>query len=366
MQRASNRMRMRYGSAMVLDAPASRRPPFELRLARELETLVRRRARTPLGISSVEPFGDGHSGFTYRLEMRMEEDVQSCVLRLSPPGARIAGPADIGRQGRIMAALAAAGVPVPRVIACDSHRTLAGRSWALMQHVDGQPAVRAAASYGHHAVARAAIEALQGFQAVPRSRCGIGQERAMLPQAEVARWQALLERVDLALRREGIALAERLISTAPPPSSRPVLSHGDFHYGNLLFEGPRVKAVVDWEIATVGEPLFDLGCLAVSALRRKYDPEPNPTGGVPVDLEQLADLYDAPLDSLAWHTSAVCFKYAAILGYNGMLHRSGKRPDPIYEQLRRTTAGLMRDGRAILDSGGAIATVLREVVGDVD
>src|SRR5260370_32574976 len=93
------------------------------RVRTDVEALIGRR------VGSIEPFGGGHSGFTYAVETG---DDAHLVLRLSPPGARIAGPADVGRQGRIMSALYEAGLAVPRVIACSSQLAIDGRSFALM------------------------------------------------------------------------------------------------------------------------------------------------------------------------------------------------------------------------------------------
>src|SRR4051794_17006241 len=76
----------------------------------------------------ITPHGNGHSGFTYSVAT----SEGTLILRLSPPGVRIAGPADVGRQGRIMAALHAGGLPVPHVLAWSSAPEIDGRSFALM------------------------------------------------------------------------------------------------------------------------------------------------------------------------------------------------------------------------------------------
>ena len=89
----------------------------------------------------------------------------------------------------------------------------------------------------------------------------------------------------------------------------------------------------------------------MAALRRRYEPEPNPTGSVEVSVERLAELYGADLDVTSWHVAASCFKYAAILGYNLQLSRRGRLNEPIYEKLQNTMAGLLGDGHAILADG---------------
>jgi aminoglycoside phosphotransferase (APT) family kinase protein len=170
------------------------------------------------------------------------------------------------------------------------------------------------------------------------------------PIEELDAWARLLARCDEDVAGPGALLRERLAATAPAPD-QPVLVHGDFHYGNLLFAGGRVVAVVDWEIASRGSPLLDLGCLAVAGLRRRYAPEPNPTGSIDVPLPRLVAMYGAEPERAGWYIALTCLKYGAILGYNAALHRSGRRPDPIYEHFRATTSGLMRDGLAYFSGG---------------
>ncbi len=303
-----------------------------------------------LAVEGLTAFGDGHSGHTYRLDLVTDGAVRPAVLRLSPPGRRIAGPADVGRQGRIMTALGAAGLPVPWIIACDSAPAIERRAFALMELVDGEPWSAVAARRSHHYVAELALEVLSRVHALPISASGIAEERPTTPDEELARWARLLDRAPVAARMAGAPLRERLAATLPPAAT-PALVHGDFHYGNLLFAEDRVAAVVDWELAQLGEPLLDVGCLAVASMRARYTPEPNPTGSVEIAIPELVEAYGADPQRAAWFIALSCFKYGAIIGFNLELHRSGKRPDPIYDLLQGTMYGLLEDGVAIVRDG---------------
>src|SRR6202162_6386596 len=84
-------------------------------------------------VRAVRAIPEGHSGFTYWVELEGRRG----VLRLPPPGARIAGPADIPRQARIMAALHAQGLPVPAVVATSPDPVVDGRPFVLMEAVTG-------------------------------------------------------------------------------------------------------------------------------------------------------------------------------------------------------------------------------------
>jgi len=117
----------------------------------------------------------------------------------------------------------------------------------------------------------------------------------------------------------------------------------------MLFRGPRVVAVLDWEIAEIGQPLLDLGCLCIVSHRRRYEGAPNPGGSIDVAVEDLYRLYGADASEMRWYLAMSLYKYAAIFGYNLMLHRRGKRPDPMYEGLTDTITGMIDEGIALLE-----------------
>jgi aminoglycoside phosphotransferase (APT) family kinase protein len=116
----------------------------------------------------------------------------------------------------------------------------------------------------------------------------------------------------------------------------------------MLFRGPEVVAVLDWEIAQVGQPLLDLGCLCVVSERRNFENAPNPGGSVDLPVEDLYALYGAEPGEMNWYLAMSLYKYAAIFGYNLMLHRRGKRPDPMYELLTDTITGMIAEGVKLL------------------
>jgi aminoglycoside phosphotransferase (APT) family kinase protein len=106
--------------------------------------------------------------------------------------------------------------------------------------------------------------------------------------------------------------------------------------------------VLDWEIAEIGQPLLDLGCLCVMTIRRNFRDAPSPGGAVALDMEQLFELYGIKGDEMRWWVALSLYKYAAILGYNLMLHRKGRRPDPMYEGLTDTITGMIDEGISLL------------------
>ena len=295
-------------------------------------------------VLDVQPIPEGHSGFTYWVEL----SGRRAVLRLPPPGARIAGPADIPRQGRIMQALHARGLPVPEIIAMSTEPVVDGRPYVLMEALPGER-IEAAAARGSDPLelARTAIEVLHQLQATPPEHSGIGSEAPVPLQGELDRWSWLMERAPAELTGDAPDLARRLASRLPH-ETHPVVVHGDYHFGNMLFAGGRVSAVLDWEIAELGHPLLDLCCLCV-VFQGGNDGQARgrgPSRGLEPDA--LRDLFGADPAEFRWTLGLTYYKYAAILGYNLMLHRRGKRRDPSYEGRTGTIVGFIQRGLRLL------------------
>jgi aminoglycoside phosphotransferase (APT) family kinase protein len=288
----------------------------------DLEVACRAKLGRPhLKVISVSPIAEGHSGFTYFAVLEDDGATTRYVLRLPPPGARIAGPADVMRQGRIMAALNEAGLPTPTVPIISSEPIVDGRPFILMEAVDGKRIEQTSVEQKAIDIAASAVDVLKRLQSLASDQTGRAGELG------------------------------GLLATQVPDERPPTLVHGDYHFGNMLFRGPEVVTVLDWEIAQIGQPLLDLGCLCVMTIRRQYRDAPNPGGAIDLSLDDFIRLYGISQEEMRWYTAMSLYKYAAILGYNLMLHRRGKRPDPMYEGLTGTIAGMIDEGISLLGRG---------------
>jgi aminoglycoside phosphotransferase (APT) family kinase protein len=301
-----------------------------------------------LRVSRVESIPEGHSGFTYFVDVEGGARAGAYVLRMPPPGAKIRGTADVLRQGRIMRALNQAGLPAPAVPVLQAEPVLDGRPFILMQRTAGERIETTARHEDGEAIARSAIATLRRLQDLPPASTGIGGEEAVGLDYEMMRWAWLMERAPEELTGAAGELGA-LLAEKKPAETPPCLVHGDYHYGNMLFRGAEVVAVLDWEIAQLGQPLIDLGCLCIVSQRRSFEGEPNPGGGVDVSIPRLVELYGADPEEFRWYLALTCYKYASIFGYNLMLHRRGKRPDPMYEDMTGTITGLLDRGRELLE-----------------
>jgi aminoglycoside phosphotransferase (APT) family kinase protein len=320
-------------------------------IRQDLESECRQRLGRPaLRVTAVEPIPEGHSGFTYFVTVEDGEGPARYVLRLPPPGARIAGPADVVRQGRIMAALHAAGLPTPAIPASSKEAVIDGRPFILMEAVEGTRIEKAGTEQKALDIATSAVGVLKRLHALALDKTGIGDEESVGLQAEMMRWAMLMQRApeELTIRAGELG---GLLAVQLPVERAPTLVHGDYHYGNMLFRGAEVVAILDWEIAQIGQPLLDLGCLCIVSIRRQYEGAPNPGGAIDVSIDDLYRLYGADPEEMRWFAAMSLYKYASIFGYNLMLHRRGKRPDPMYEGLTTTIVGMIDEGIQLLDRG---------------
>jgi aminoglycoside phosphotransferase (APT) family kinase protein len=269
-------------------------------------------------------------------------------MRLPPPGARIAGPADIPRQGRLMEALHRHGLPVPAILRVTDEPVVDGRPFYLAEAVNGERIEAVVGKVTDVQLAGSAVEVLKRLQAVPVSETSLGHETPMTLDGEIARWTWLMDRAPSELTEQAPRVAEQLAATRPAERS-PVLVHADYHYGNMLFRDGRVVAVLDWEIAQLGQPLLDLACLAVVAQAGRHGQDQVPGGGsVIVPDDELLAMYGAEAEEFRWFLAFTYYKYASIFGYNLMLHRRGKRPDPTYEERTTTIVNFIAEAHALL------------------
>jgi len=287
-------------------------------------------------VMGLAPIPEGHSGFTYFASTERGD----YVLRIPPPGTRIAGPADVVRQGRIMASLHEAGLPTPAIAKMSSDPVIDGRPFILMERVPGVRIEKVAQEQKPRDIAAGAVEVLKRLQELPLDKTGIGDEEPVPLQAEMMRWGVLMQRAPEELTRRAGELGG-LLAAQVPVEGRPTLVHGDYHYGNLLFDGATPTAVLDWEIAQVGQPLLDLGALCVVAGR-------HPGEWPVIPQREMFELYGVDEAEMRWYIAMTLYKYASIFGYNLMLHRKGRRPDPMYEGLTDTIVDMIDTGIGLL------------------
>lgn len=248
----------------LLDRPAPMRPGEELDLAR-LEPYLRAHFPEAVGPLTVEQFPQGYSNLTYLVRLG-DRDL---VLRRPPFGNQVKTAHDMGREFRVLSHLCDVYPPAPRpLLACDDPEIL-GCPFYLMERRRGiilRKELPTGLQLGPAVVRRLSetfVDNLAELHSLDYQAAGLadlGKPEGYLAR-QVAGWTQRYQ----AARTEDVASVEataRWLADHLPASGLPALIHNDYKYDNLVLdpnELTRLVAVLDWEMATVGDPLSDLG-----------------------------------------------------------------------------------------------------------
>ena len=222
---------------------------------------------------SVEQFQGGQSNPTYRV---ISADGSTYVLRRKPPGKLLPSAHAIDREYRIMNALAATDVPVPRMLGLCEDAAVIGTAFYLMEYVHGRilwdptlPGMTPVARAAHYDELNRVIAALH---AVDYNVIGLGDygRSGQYVERQIARWSKQYQGGTAAPR---IAAMDRLLEWLSDYARRHLqdvdetaIAHGDFRIDNMIWHPtePRVLAVLDWELSTLGHPLSDFAYLMMA------------------------------------------------------------------------------------------------------
>ncbi|MGN8157054.1 phosphotransferase family protein [Salinisphaera sp. RV14] len=219
------------------------------------------------GALSVKQFQGGQSNPTFLLQIGEGERGARYVLRKQPPGRILPSAHRVDREYRVMDALAnVPDVPVPAMRSYCDDAAVIGTPFYVMDYVEGrvfnnQPTLADVARDQRAGVYHRMIDTLAALHSVDVAAVGLsdfGKPEGYV-ERQVALWRKQYDQStdepDPAMIALGDWLAEHL-----PPDSPPTIAHGDFRIGNLLLapDLSAVRAVLDWELATLGHPLADL------------------------------------------------------------------------------------------------------------
>jgi aminoglycoside phosphotransferase (APT) family kinase protein len=210
--------------------------------------------------------GLGQSNLTYLLTDRAGRRL---VARRPPLGNLLASAHDVAREHRILTALAATGVPAPGVVGLCRDPAVADVPVLIVEHVDGLVVDRHETAQAMSPVLRRAVglelgRVLADLHAVDLASAGLLDLASHSPyaQRQLKRWTRQWADSRTRDLPELEKLTALLHDRVPPPGDL-VLVHGDFHLVNLIVDpsSGAVRAVLDWELSTLGDPLADLGSL---------------------------------------------------------------------------------------------------------
>jgi len=292
--------------------------------AGRLDVFLRAHVSGVRGKLRLTRIAGGQSNPTYFLDY----DDRALVLRKQPPGELLPSAHAIDREFRVMGALAGSDVPVPAMLLYHGGRDVVGTPFYLMERVEGRVfasyALPGLAPHERRAIYDAMADTMAKLHRVDVVAAGLADfgRPGNYFARQVARWTRQWRES----RTRDNPWLERLIEWLPahiPSDDQAVaLCHGDFRLGNLMFDpvAPRVVAVLDWELATLGHPLADVAfnAMAWHSLPREYGGIlglDHAALGIPSERDYLARYYaQSPLAGTVqpFHLAFAMFRFSVI------------------------------------------------------
>lgn len=278
------------------------------------------------GPMEIDQFSGGQSNPTYRLRTPSRQ----YVLRRKPPGEILRGAHAVEREARVMSALGKAGYPVPVVHGLCTDDAVIGSWFFVMDMIDGRifwdasfPEIPKAARASYMDAMNASLAALHRVDFAAAGLGDYGKPGGYVGR-QITRWSNQYLADEEAGRHPAM---DRLVQWLPqhlPKTDETSITHGDFRVDNMIFHPsePRVIAVLDWELSTLGDPLADFAYHAMM-----YRMPRDILGGIAgIDLAQ-AGLPDEPafvaaycqrtgragIPDLDFYITFNMFRFAAIL-----------------------------------------------------
>jgi aminoglycoside phosphotransferase (APT) family kinase protein len=349
-----------------LDASAPVRPEESLPIGR-LEAYLKAHLPGAVGALTVEQFPHGFSNLTYRLCMGSTE----FVLRRPPLVNRVKTAHDMGREYRVLSRLCSIYPPAPRPFLYCDDETILGVPFYVMERRHGVilrrslPSGLAIDARTAHGISTALIDNLARLHTLDYTAGGLadlGRPEGYV-ERQVTGWSHRYSQA----RTDDVPALERVASwlgTYRPPESGAALVHNDYKYDNLLLDRAdltRIAAVLDWEMATIGDPFMDLGT-TLGYWVEANDPESlrqfatGPTF-LPGNLSRrmLVERYEETtgraVSDVVFYYAFGLFKIAVIIQQIYARYVAGHTSDPRFARLNEQVRALGEQADRALDGG---------------
>ncbi len=326
-----------------------------------LTALLARAFGPDKGTARIERIAGGQSCPTYRLDW----GDRRLILRKQPDGPILKGAHAVDREFRVLSALSETNVPVPKPLFFHDDPTTIGTPFYVMEFVDGRiftdTTLAALPREERSAIWMAVAETLATLHKIRPEVVGLEDfgRPGNYFERQIARWDRQYRASPSGSSPEIERVHDWLAQNLPPDDGAVAICHGDFRLGNLMFHPsePRVIAILDWELSTLGHPLADLGFCAMPwhSAQDEYG------GLLGVDLEAMGlpseETFVAAYETAmgvtprltTFHKAFALYRFAVIFVGIADRVRSGSAADPEAAALAPLAGRFARRAAEIID-----------------
>ena len=316
------------------------------------------------GELEISPIGDGHSNVTYAVQ-RGEADF---ILRRPPRGPLPPSAHDVLREARVIGALDATAARVPQVLAVGDDEAIIGAPFFIMERVEGEVISTELPELFNSDAQRqrlgeGLIDGLVELHAVDWEAAGLegfGKPTGYL-ERQLRRFGGLWEH-NRTRELEDVETVGKWLAENMPESGPATIVHGDYRLGNVIFtaDSPTgLEAILDWEMATIGDPLADLGYFATLYVDRDDPPlgmfELNSMtreDGFPLRAELISRYEERSgraMTDIRWYQTLALWKTVVFMEGNYKRAVAGSTDDPFLAQFGDGVVQLAERARAMTD-----------------
>jgi aminoglycoside phosphotransferase (APT) family kinase protein len=312
------------------------------------------------------------AGGTQNVMARIKRGDREIVIRHPPPHKRGNSDETMRREARLLRALSNAAVPHPRLIADEPSTDALGSAFYVMECVDGfAPTLGLPPAYADptwkHEMGLSMADGIAALASVDHVAVGLsdfGRADGWL-ERQVERWRSHLASYDGTPGYDGHGIDSVVkvgdwLDAHQPATWKPGIIHGDFHFGNVMYchDEPHLAAIVDWELATIGDPLLDLGQLLITFPSGESGVSVIDAAGLPTRDELIARYTERTVGTgraidaarVTWYQVLAAYRLGIILEGSNARAAAGLATKEIGDRLHATTLTLFAQAETLIDS----------------
>jgi aminoglycoside phosphotransferase (APT) family kinase protein len=301
-----------------------------------------------VSIENLHPVTGGASRTTWAFDA-LGDQRRALILRTGPPDDVHAG---MELEAAVQQRAAAAGAPVPHILAADDSPAALGNPYLICDAIGGETIVRKVQRTldegGRERLLRQCAQALAAIHRADYDGLGLSQGD------QLSEWRERLD--EMGDTTATFEWAFRWLHANRPPSSPSTLVHGDFRMGNLIVDDSGLAAVLDWELVHIGEVYEDLAWFCIRAWRFGA-PEGLGAGGLG-SVERFLSAYEAAAgepvdrDAFRWWLTVATLRWGVICRFQAERHLSGQTRSVELAAIGRRVSETEWDVLDLLEGGG--------------